>query len=380
MRFLPSWAFKLIGLHLSGKNSRPAIRFMNLFAFLGVFIGVLAWVSVLSIMNGLQADIRERHLKERPHLQWEGRPIAEPENFEARLKSILGSDLKKVSRILQSEGLIEVPSALRGRITGAGVLIQGREDLKHSVELGAELKDLLRMQSGDEFRLRSVWKLEASPLDLVYTHDFKSEIYDIDKSVVRVSKDVLEKWLGLRQHISMVEIQLHDPLRAPLFREALQKEFQLSFESWQQTQAALWYSLKLEKTMMLLSIFFIIILASLAVHLTMSARVTEKNREIAVLMAMGADPESLRRLYLFEGLILGVVGATAGLGASWVFCQALSRFATLPDFYYSTSIPIVWDWTQSILLGTAAILLSLLASWWPAKRVSQITIAEALRS
>lgn len=380
MKLLPPWAWSLLWKHLRAQNSRPAIRFMNGFAFVGLFIGVMAWISVLSIMNGLQGDIKDRHLKERAHIVWEGRPQELSADFTERVKKILGPEFKNLSLILQTEGLLEIPSGLRGRVSGSGVIIQGRDDQSADILLGFELASILRLLPGDEVRLRSVWSLESPPLERTFRENFKSDIYDLDKSMVRLPKAQLEDWLGLKGRISLVEIQLQDPFRARVLLPALKQELELPFKSWEEQQASLWYSLRLEKTMMMLSIFFIVVLASLAVHLSLSARVTEKTREVALLMALGSSPKILARLYLMEGLILGVLGSLAGLVGSWVLCTVVSRFAKLPDFYYSTSVPVEWRWSENLFMAGIAIVLALIASWWPAKRVAQVSIQEALRS
>ena len=380
MKILPSWAWPLLWKHLRAQHARPAIRFMNIFAFLGLFIGVMAWTSVLSIMNGLQGDIRDRHLKERAHILWEGRPQDLPPNFESQLRGELGSEFKKLNLILQTEGLLEIPSALAGRVRGSGVILQGVDAQEDEVLLGEELANVLSLRPGDEIRLRSVWSLETPPLDFSFDRSFRSEIYDLDKSVVKIQKAKLEEWLGLQGKISLIEIQVKDPLKAQSYVQRLSDKFQIPFKSWEQSQASLWYSLKLEKTMMILSIFFIIVLACLAVHLSLSARVTEKTREIALLMALGSSANILARLYLLEGLFIGVVGSFCGVLGSWLLCFLIRNYGELPDFYYSTSIPIQWSWSENFFMALIAIFLALVASWWPAKRVAQVNIQEALRS
>jgi lipoprotein-releasing system permease protein len=118
----------------------------------------------------------------------------------------------------------------------------------------------------------------------------------------------------------------------------------------------------------------------MAVHLALSVRVADKTREIGLLRGLGADDRILARLYLTEGMMLGVAGSIVGLLGSWAFCKVVSGYYKLPDIYYFTAVPVDWDWPTSIGLAIIAIFLALLASWMPANRARRVEVSEALRS
>lgn len=377
------WMWLFITRHLRGRYARPAVKWMNRLALISLVIGVFAWTSVVSIMNGLQRDIRERVLSEKPHLIWEGSPREDLAPLEAKLRALAPQEIKKTEFILQSEGLLEVAhSQQRGRVSGSGVLIQGRDLGKGTDDnqMGIELASLLRLAPGDELRLRSAWRLEAPPLLLQAGPTFETGVYDVDRSTLRIDRKKMESWLGLRGAVSRVEIQLHDPLKAAEFRESFSKVLGLELKTWEESESALWYSLKLEKYVMFLAIFFIVLLAALAVHLALAVRVAEKTREIALLRALGAPEGALLRIYLFEGLFLGVVGSLTGLLLSFIFCRVVSGYFKLPEFYYSTSIPVDWSWSTNLSLISITLLLCGVASYFPARRVRELEICEALRS
>jgi lipoprotein-releasing system permease protein len=382
--WLPGWSYTLIRRHLWSRRARPAVQWMNRFAFTGLFVGVVAWTAVVSVMSGLQGEIKDKILRERPHLLWEGSPTSGLREKEAALKKRFGASIREIRFLLQSEGLLEVPSQTsRGRILGSGIVIQGADDVKPGTfRPGVELGQLMSFEPGYEVRVRSPWKLEAIPLQLKMTEDFETGLYDIDRSLLRIARTELEEWLGLQGAVSRIEVSLHDPFLADELKSEFSTLSGLPFLSWQQTQASLWYSLRLEKAAMSVAVFFIILLAALAVHLALSVRVTEKTREIALLRALGVEARLLSRVYLTEGTILGLAASTAGLFGGWILTRIISnpRFFRLPDVFYSTSIAVEWNWPVNIGLAAFATILALLASWGPARKVARIEIHEALRS
>src|SRR5688572_13657441 len=132
-RWLPDWAWTLLFRHFLGRKARPAVRWMNRFAFLGLVVGVFAWTAVVSIMNGLQGNMKQQILREKAHLMWEGQPVVGIQSKEAALRKALGDELRAVRFLLQTEGqLVVADREERGRVSGAaasGVVIQGVEGL-----------------------------------------------------------------------------------------------------------------------------------------------------------------------------------------------------------------------------------------------------------
>ncbi|MBS1986191.1 MAG: ABC transporter permease [Bdellovibrionales bacterium] len=379
--WLPAWAWKFVGRHLSGRGSRPAVRWMNRFAFIGVVVGVFAWVSVVSVMNGLQGEIRDKILLEKPHLLWEGAPTRGLDAKVAALKATSGLELRSVKMLLQTEALMEIPSGRqKGRIAGAGVVLQGMNDAPSGAQIGSELAASLGLAPGDEIKLRSAWKLEGVPLVLRVANVFETGVPDIDRSGVRMSRAELESWLGLQDAVTRIEVQLVDPARADEVRPEVERVLGLPVKTWRETHASLWYSLKIEKIFMTIVVFFIVLLAALAVHLALSVRVAEKTREVGLLRALGADAALVRRIFLTEGALLGILGSGLGLVLSWIFCRLISGYVRAPDFYYSTSIPVDWNLATSLVMAAIAVGAATLASRGPAQRASRSTVVEALRA
>lgn len=380
--WLPEWGWLLVFRHLKGSRARPAVRWMNRFAFLGVTVGVFAWISVVSVMAGLQGEIRQRVLDERAHLLWDGSPRADVEKGLEAFRAEAGDAVKGVEFILQTEGLLEVPTLRqRGRIMGAGVVVQGLSTAPAgSVSLGTELASQLGVGQGDELRILSAWKLEGVPWRSRVGSVFDSGFLESERAVVRMNRGELERWLGLEGSVSRVEIQLRDPMEAERWAPVAAKAFSVPFRTWRETQASLWYSLKLERFFMTVVVFFVVILAALSVHLALSVRVAEKVREIGLLNGLGASRSVLTRVFLTEGALIGVIGSTLGVLGSWIFCRVVSGYVRMPDFYYSAAIPVEWNWGTTFAMAGAALLTAVVASLGPARRASRVTAAEALRA
>jgi lipoprotein-releasing system permease protein len=354
---------------------------MNRFAFLGLLIGVFAWTSVISIMRGLQDDRKSRVLKEKPHLIWEASPRAGLEAQREVIETTLGSSLASVKMLLQTEGLLEIPGRKQeGRITGSGVIIQGLENISGEMEIGIELMANLMLVEGTPVRLHNVWRMDIPPLESKVARSFETGVYEVDRGSIRVNKKQLEQWLGLNGAISRIEIQLKDPYEAASHLKLLVEKTGLPFKTWQETEASLWYSLKLEMIVMTLAVFFVVLIAAFAVHLALSVRVADKTREIGLLRALGASDLHLSRLYLVEGALLGFFGSLSGLFLGFAFCSLIEKFRDRPEFFYGSSFPVHWSWSLNISLATIAVLMAMLASWWPAQRVKYVEPQEALRS
>jgi lipoprotein-releasing system permease protein len=356
---------------------------MNLFAFVGVAVGVFAWTSVMSIMTGLQNEIRQKNLQEKPHLLWEGSVNDLLPEKLAQVRSSWGPELTKLDTILQTEGLLEVlDTSERGRILGAGVVIQGLDRGGESdLDMGVELLSTLKLRTGSRVRLHNVWRPEAAPLDLPVNSMFESGVYEIDRGTVRLGRANLARWLDLSPTaFTRLEVQLVDAFKAPELRDRLSHDLGLPLKTWQENDAALWYSLKLEKIVMSLATFFVVVISGFAVHLAMSVRVADKAREIGVLRGLGFADGWILRLYFVEGCVLSFCGAVLGLLAGYGFCYLVSHFGQMPEFFYSSQIPAEWNWSVNSLMALTAVFLAAMASYWPAKKASLVEIQEALRS
>lgn len=366
---------------------------MNAFSIVGIFLSVFAWITVMSIMDGLQGEKQNQILNEEPHLMWEGAPTESLEQRWSEAPEDLRRSVRRYDEILRTEGLIEVVGAGR---RGRGVVIQGRPRWeKEKPSLGVELGELLGLQdvqetsseslsdsfSGSEVvQLRSAWNLEGRPLLFRPAGFVRTGYYEVDKATVFMNREELGRWLGIGNRISRVEIQLHDPYAVDRWSKIASDSLGLPLKTWKEMNAALWYSLRLERWVLFFSIFFVVVLASMAIFFSLTMRVSEKVREIALLGALGARRSSISYLYLAEGTLLGVVGSILGLAGAYVFCHFAVKHVQLPSVYYNTDLPVDWSWARAVSLTAMAVFFALLASWQPARKILTFQPSEALRA
>ncbi len=142
----------------------------------------------------------------------------------------------------------------------------------------------------------------------------------------------------------------------------------------------LFSALKLEKIMMFIILVLIILVASFNIVSTLAMIVVEKSREIAILKAMGANRGGVMRIFMIDGLIIGLVGTLIGVPLGYGVCHILQRFITLPsDVYYISHIPVIIRALDVSIVAFSAILISFLATLYPSFKAAKLEPAEALR-
>lgn len=372
----------LVSRHLSSRSSKPAVRWMTRFAFVAFAVAMFSWVTVHSVMRGLQGERVQILVDEQPHLLWESTPIRlDDVTREKLLGALKAIEVKSINFLLQTEGLMEVANSKEsGRVQGAGVLMRADEALSPGeVLVGGELSRMTRVGLGSELKLRSVWNLEGFPIKvrvagLVHPRDF-----DAAKEVLRISPQDLETLIEQKGAVSRIEVSLVNPEQADRARELVRAVMPDHWQTWRDLNRSLLVSLTLERNMMSLAMFFLVVLASLALYLSLSVRVVERTRQSALLLALGAKSRRVRNVFLLEGLSIGVVGTLLGVSLASLVCWYLKHYFLLPEVYYSRSVPVDLSWSSAIALSGFAMLLALVASYFPAAQVAKIEIAEALK-
>jgi lipoprotein-releasing system permease protein len=385
--WLPRWAWTLAFRHLRSRHSRPGIRWINRFAFVGVIVGVFAWTSLMSLMSGLQNQTRKRILLEKPHWAWEGSPVSglseKIESLKQDPKRWVELGFESILPVLVTEGLVELPRrGEKGRALGSGVVIEGRPEIPSGeVLLGSELSAFLSPNPDELLRFYSAWDLKIPPFEFTSNQTFSSGIYEIDRTSLQVSLKDLQDWLGLGEVYSKILVRVKNPEELTTQqKDTLEKHFGLIFKSWKERDSALWYSLKLEKVMMSLVLFFVIAIAMVALNISMAVRVNEKSREMAVMRSFGVQEKWLVRIFVTEGAVMGLLGGFLGLGLARVFCELISKYLKMPDIYYSTSIPFEWDWAVNLGFVGVSFLFCAWVSYLPSRRLRGFEVASILRS
>jgi lipoprotein-releasing system permease protein len=189
---------------------------------------------------------------------------------------------------------------------------------------------------------------------------------------------------GLDRSPSRAIINLSDRDRADALAATLENDlgFPYYLVSWRQRHANLFQWLKGQQTPILIVFGFIAAVALLNILSTLSLIVMEKQRDIGILRSLGFSRQRIQRIFLHQGSIIGGVGSSAGIGLALLLGLLQRRFQFLAldsDIYFMDALPIQWSWQSLVLIPFIALVLSLLAAGWPARRAAAIHPAEALR-
>ncbi len=404
-----------IGLRYS--FSRKRNRFtavIALVSMLGMTLGVTSLITVLSVMNGFAGELRGRILSLVPH------GYVEPLNggigdWQTLLQQIDGQpSVLAVSPYISDKVILAGGSSLRGAVLTAidpvlesavsrvnesvteGSFESLAED-KFNVVLGASLARALGVQLGDRVEV-TVPRLTVTPLG-VFPRSKRltvSGTFQIgaqpDGYQAYISLASGQKLLGERDQVDGLQVKTSDLFQAPNTMQALANLLPEGYAvtDWSQTQGSLFRAVKMEKIMVSLLLLSVVAVAAFNIVSTLVMSVAEKRSDIAVLRTMGAQAKDIMALFIAHGLGLAAVGVGVGALFGVALASNISDITIFlervlgvklfdPAVYFISELPSELEWTDVLAVITASLLLSFLATLYPAWRGSQIAPAEVLR-
>lgn len=402
-------------------RGRKASRFTSLntkIATAGVAIGVAALIVVLGIMNGLHDDLRDKILVGNPHLHvLTYGPNLRVDNWREVIDSVRKDDEVVAAApevLIKSLGLnssgyaadVDVVgfdpdtgtaavTTLPYTISKGGLTFEPTQDsVDGAIILGYRLADRLSSYVGDVITLISsadirrrnratglpdprYWRFEV-------TGTFETGMYQYDDQFAVIRLDVAQRFAGLGEAVSGVQVRLKDAWRA---REVARRiEDRLGYPNrivaWQDQNASLFGALKLEKLGMGLIIAFITVVAAFNIIGTLTMIVGEKTREIGILLAMGLTPRSIGRIFLTQGTSIGVVGTVAGLGLGLVVGLILdgSRLIRIdPSIYFIDHLPVHIRLLDLLGIIAVSLLIAVLATIPASRWAARLQPVDAIR-
>jgi lipoprotein-releasing system permease protein len=211
---------------------------------------------------------------------------------------------------------------------------------------------------------------------------FHSGMYEYDSSLAYIDLAEAQKFFGMGDTVTGVEIKVADVFHAAEVARRVEQALGFSYgaRDWMQMNRNLFSALKLEKTMMFLLLVLITIVASFNIVSTLTMIVTEKQKEIAILKAMGATRRSIRRIFMLNGLIIGLSGTAIGIPLGYAFLWLIETFWTFdPTVYYISKIPVHVLGEDVLLVAGSAILISFAATVYPSLQAAKLEPVAALR-
>jgi lipoprotein-releasing system permease protein len=402
-----------IGLrYLKAKRKQIFISVITLLSMAGVGLGVMALVVVLSVMRGFEDDLKNKILGTNAHLVilQHGSSIRDYREVVDKVKGVEG--VVAATPFIFTQAMITSESNAHGIVlrgidpaTAGGVInieatlkkgtldsLAEKEDgsAQPGIFIGKELAQNLGVMPDDTVVVVSPTGALAPmgmgpPMKKFRVKGiFDTGMYEYDTSMAYISLRGAQKFLGMEDTVSGVEVKVRDLYGVKEVARRIQKELGFPFwtKDWMQMNRSLFAALKLERTVMFIILVLIVLVAAFGIVSTLIMVVMEKNKDIAVLKSMGATARSIMRIFILEGLIIGVVGTAIGLIGGYVICRILAtyQFISLPrDVYYISHLPVKIDGVDFIFIALAAVGISFLATLYPSWQASRLDPAEALR-
>ncbi len=392
--------------YLRARRKQTLVSVVTLISVLGVSAGVAALIIALALSTGFQNEFQRRILGATSHVNLVG-----PGGVR---------DFRRI--LLACSGLPEVVSVMPV-VYGQALLQSGRHDhpvvmkgvdpasvqevvpavregslqdfaagpVPAPIVLGKDLADALVVSPGETIRGLGL-KGELSPLGQMprirnfrVVAVFESGLWDYDANWALVPLAAAQEFFGLAgDQVSSVEFRIRDLYRAPevarLVGECAGESY--STTTWIELNRPLFSALRLEKLAMFVAIGLIVLVASLNIVSTLTLMVMEKSRDIAIITAMGGTPRTLTRVFILQGLIVGVlgilIGDVLGVAGAW-YLDAYRVISLEPQVYSIPYVPFHWTWGDLAAVSAVALLISLVATIYPARAVARLRPVEALR-
>ena len=397
--------------YLKAKRKHNFISLISIISVAGVAIGVMALIIVLAVMTGFTDELRDKILGINSHIV--------VQRLDQRISDYAGLEkqLAKMPGIVATTPYVVTQTMITSGDAGTGAILRGIDsksanrvlDLNSNLKgcrvtdlerpkgsgrlpgiiLGAELAKQLRVFQGSRIRLMSMAG-EISPIGIlprIKTCEvigiFKTDMYEYDSVMAFVSMSVAQDFLELGHDVHGVEVRLADIFEAHDMARQIEKNLGQGTiaRDWISMNKSLFSALELEKKSMFIIITLVVIVAAFNIVSTLIMVVMEKNKDIAILKSMGATAAQIMKIFIYEGLIIGLSGTLAGVGGGLFVCDILRRykFIKLPDVYPISTLPVEVVTQDVLLISASAVLITLLATLYPSWQAAKIDPATALR-
>jgi lipoprotein-releasing system permease protein len=397
------------------KRRNGFISFISLISMIGIALGVWALITVISIMNGFEKELRGRILDVASHVTitgndgWLANWEALSPTIEARPEVLghapyilgqglvtLGSSVNgSLIRGILPEREVDV-SALKDHLDGGSFddLIEG----KYNVILGEALAYKLNASIGDKVTLISP-QGQSTPAGLMprlrrftVVGTFSIGMNEYDGSLALVHIGDAAKLYKSKKKVSGVRLKLGDVYDAPLISNELARDFNYRYyvDNWTRQHQNFFRALAIEKRVMFIILFLIVAVAAFNIVSTLVMVVTDKRADIAILRTLGLSPRKVMGIFFVQGvtsgllgtLIGGVLGVLTALNVATIvpFLEGLIGFQLFPaDVYVISNFPAELRWGDVVTIVVSAVVMSMIATLYPAWRASKTQPAEALR-
>ncbi len=395
--------------YLLAKRKQAFISLISLISTLGVAVGVMALVIALALMTGLQGELRDRILGSTAHVYvWKTSGIDDYRAEVARLREVpgvLGAGPAILGKALittgHGEALIElkgIDPADEGGVTNLSrSMTSGRpadlaapgDEGTAGILVGKNLAQTLGVAVGETVTVLTPHGT-LSPMGMLPRQRrlkvvgiFALGLYEFDSQYGFVSLDVAARLMD-REKADLIELKVDDIYRAPQIARDVSRRLGDEYvaEDWTDMNRSLFSALWLEKMAISITIGLIVMVAALNIVASLGLLVMEKSRDIAILKTMGTSSASIMRIFMLQGLIIGVTGTLVGGLGGLVLCHVLDKYRLIKipaDVYQVAYVPFVVLPRDFAIVIISAVFICFVATIYPSRQASRLDPVQALR-
>lgn len=381
------------------------ISIISLVSIIGITIGVAALIIALALISGFQNDVRNKILSATAHIMVNDRFGEGLSNWQSVEQTITG----EINGIRYSSPVVYGTVLLRGSVKNVmGAIMRGihadrtqqwqakiREghfpEKENEIMIGSEISATMGLFPGDKL-IVIIPRAQLSPSGItpkwksfLVCGIFHTGLYEFDNTTILTTMESAQKQFGLQGRINYIQVDLEDIFSADEKAEKLRAVLpdHLSVITWKELNASLYSALKLEKTVLFFTLTLIIVVASLNIIAGLILLVIQKIKDIGILLSYGAKPRTIRRIFFFQGGIIGVLGTFTGTLLGLGFCWFGNKFELIkvpPDIYQMSHVPFRIGFIDLSAIVLATLLISLTATLIPSKKAASVDVVDAVKS
>jgi len=393
--------------YLTARRKQAFISVITFISVLGITIGVMALVIALALISGFQADVQNKILGTTSHLMISSLASEGLEGYPRLIQRI-----EEDQEVLYATPVVYDTVLLNGPFKSSGVVLRGL-DLDQEVKHSAWLKNLREGALPREGKVAEIllgsdvaFRLGATVGDIVTVITasarlspvgplprmkkfrvagiFHTGLYEYDSSSVIVPLSVAQDLFQMTGRVNLIQVKIKRIFEAEKVKQRLQKILPMGtyITTWMELNKSLFSALKLEKKLMFFTIALIVLVAALNIIATLILMVMEKTRDIGILMAMGATAADIRRIFFYQGAMIGFIGTFLGvlLGVAWCWLANTFQLIRVPvEIYQIAYVPFRLQATDLTAIILVSLLISLLSTLFPSYRAAKIDPVVALK-
>jgi lipoprotein-releasing system permease protein len=397
----------------AGRNNR-FFSWISALTMTGVAIGVAALIVVWSVINGFETELRKRFLAANAHVMLYRFPhgLSNPDQWAQIIERDFKPVVKGISPFIHYETMARKDSILhavlirginpqkRAHVQNLDIITRPKEALsllqdevtqfeskktlprEPRVIVGSGLLSLLDAKIGD-----SVDLVEPDNKNLASMKSFKIVgVYDsglkhYDNKLILMSIPVAQDFFKMDSRVHGFELGLYKPWESQSVADEMTKKYSISIREWQSFNKPLFEAMQTERVVILVITGLVAAVAGFNILTTIFVAVSQRQRDISILKALGASNRLILKLFLKQGVYIGFVGSLVGMLLAFGISKVLERyqFVDLPDLYLLAKLPMTYEWWVYALVSLVSILIAIMAGLYPAWTASRVNPAEGFR-